>query len=78
MVAVGSSYSRVLRSRVSRSCQACCMRCACRWVTGGNPFALGESGVLPVAFYLVAAAAVLGLAAGRGHDWREFATQSLR
>jgi CAAX protease family protein len=34
---------------------------------------LGESGVFPVALYLLVAATVLGIARARGKRWREFA-----
>lgn len=43
----------------------------------GDPRILGESGVLPVALYLVAAAAIFGIARSRGIIWREFARAAL-
>ncbi len=44
----------------------------------GDPLVLGESGILPVALYLLAAAAVFGIARARGERWRDFAQHALR
>lgn len=43
----------------------------------GDPRVLGESGALPVALYLVAAGAVLGIARVRGLRWRNLAGSAL-
>lgn len=42
----------------------------------GDPRVLGESGVLPIALYLVAAGAVLGIARARGRRWRDMAASA--
>jgi membrane protease YdiL (CAAX protease family) len=43
----------------------------------GGPLVLGESGVLPVAFYLLAAGLLVGIAFARGRSWRDFAFNAL-
>ena len=43
----------------------------------GNPLVLGESGVLPAAFYLLAAAAIFGIAWARGERWRDLVRRAL-
>jgi uncharacterized protein len=43
----------------------------------GDPFVLGESGVFPVACYLVAAGLAFGTLRARGQHWRDFATETL-
>jgi membrane protease YdiL (CAAX protease family) len=43
----------------------------------GDPLILGESGALPVAFYLLTAAAVFGIFRARGECWRDFAQRAL-
>lgn len=43
----------------------------------GNPRLLGESGIFPVALYLLVAAAVLGINRSRGKRWREFAQDAI-
>jgi len=42
----------------------------------GDPRVLGESGVLPIAVYLVAAGAVLAVARARGRRWRDLAASA--
>ena len=44
----------------------------------GSPRILGESGLLPVALYLLAAGATVGRVWARGEHWRDFARQALR
>jgi membrane protease YdiL (CAAX protease family) len=43
----------------------------------GDPLILGESGVLPVALYLLTAAVVFGIARTRGEHWRDLARRAL-
>ncbi len=43
----------------------------------GDPRILGESGVVPVACYLLAAAAILVVVRSRSERWRDFATNAL-
>ena len=43
----------------------------------GDPLVLGESGVLPVALYLLAAATIFGVARARGQRWRDLARGAL-
>jgi membrane protease YdiL (CAAX protease family) len=43
----------------------------------GNPLVLGESGILPAACYLVAAAAIFGISRMRGERWRDLAGRAL-
>jgi hypothetical protein len=44
----------------------------------GDPRILGESGLLPVTFYLLAAAAIFGIARSRGERWRDLTEHALR
>ena len=43
----------------------------------GDPRTLGESGVLPIAFYLLAAATILVVLRSRSERWRDFAANVL-
>jgi len=43
----------------------------------GDERILGESGIFPVALYLLVAATVLGITRARGQGWREFAQEAL-
>jgi len=43
----------------------------------GDQRILGESGVFPVALYLLVAASVLGITRARGRSWRDFAQDTL-
>lgn len=43
----------------------------------GDPRILGEAGVLPVALYLLAAAAIFGITRARSQRWGEFARRSM-
>jgi len=43
----------------------------------GEPRVLGESGLFPVALYLLVAATVLGITRARGKHWRDFAREAV-
>ncbi len=43
----------------------------------GDPRILGESGVIPIAFYLLAAVTILVMLRSRSERWRDFAANAL-